>query len=87
MHISFDMYIYAYVPLFKYVPPYTAIFLWSNDWRIQAYAAKWEHNADFKATHNKKHTQKTVKPPHATNMINKMPMNCDVLRTKLILVA
>ena len=34
-----------------------ALFL-SNDWLIQVCAVKWEYNADFKATHNKSHTER-----------------------------
>ena len=52
---------------FKYVPLYASVFLGSNDWLIRAYAANWEHNADFKATHdknnnNKKKNKKTQSP-------------------------
>ena len=153
--ISICICVHMFLP-FKYVPLYAAVFLGSNDWLIRAYAANWEHNADFKATHDKKRKkphsarrpspchisfryvyvcicfslsntcpymrlyswdqmtdlyghmrlienttlilkpltikttttkkkQKNTEPgdhPHATNIINKMPINCDLLHIK-----
>ena len=72
------MCIYVHMFLsFKCVPLYVAVFFWSNDWLIHAYVAKWEHNADFKAPHDKKRKKTTEPgdPPHATNIVNKMPIN------------